>query len=76
MSRANFSWSDIAEEEAFARLVAALRALGARFRRRDITSMEDLEQCLTDPNANVIPVYIEPVADGIRVVLGVLEPAR
>lgn len=55
----NFYWADLSEEEAFVRLVAALLNLGARFRRSDITSMKDLEQRLTDPQANLHQVYME-----------------
>lgn len=62
----NFYWAEVAEEEAFVRLVAALLALGARFRRSDITSMEDLEQCLTDPHETLIQVHMEGATNATR----------
>jgi hypothetical protein len=55
----NFYWAHLAEEEAFGRLVMALLALGAIFRRSDVTSMDGLEHCLTDPHVSLDQVSME-----------------
>lgn len=62
----NFYWAAMAEEEAFVRLVAALLALGAVFRRSDIDTMEDLEQCLTNPHASLDQVNMEGATNTTR----------
>lgn len=62
----NFYWADVAEGDAFARLVAALLDLGAVFRRCDIASMDELEQALTDPGADLIQVNMEGATSTTR----------
>lgn len=62
----NFYWAAAAEEEAFARLVVALLALGAVFRRSDITSMDDLEERLTDPHGSLAQVFMEGATNTTR----------
>ncbi len=68
----NFYWADVAEEDAFARLVAALLALGAVFRRSDITSTDDLEERLTDPHRSLFQVFMEGATNTTRGVAEVI----
>ncbi len=62
----NFYWADVAEEGAFARLVAALLALGAVFRRSNIANMDDLEERLTDPHGSLVQVFMEGATNTTR----------